>query len=421
MAYILDQDKLQQDQQGQAAQGNQPLADAATPLIGGGGSDVASAQQGAASSAGVGAGGTGGWTNIQSYLKANSGDTGSADALQSKVGGQFDSEKSAITTESDKLKSEAEKTAAPISEAEKSANDWLNEGSKAYDWEGKHGDAYSQNVGKLKGALSAEYTGPKAYAYGISDKTQNYGSTLGNDEAFNQFVGDMYAERAGGKLSTGGRALQTQLDVNNENLVNTRQKLLGDYSGLGDYVNKTTTETDAALGEAEKQFRVKQNSLRDYLSNTANTTNTTIAQQEADARAAYNKDYTGGQSGRSGEGYWANHLPTYARDMAGAAEARNMLNSQGLSAADLTWAQLQKEQELGNVFGGKIADMRSWDNNVELPANILADNRAALDQFYAQSDQKYANTADAEERKFNMLQEILGGTDKKAQGFKVRG
>lgn len=420
MAFIqADKDKQLQEQQ----PGQDPMGGSSTPANaqsamgpqgamgvgqGSSGNIVSSGNAAGASTAGVNAGG-GGWTNIQSYMDANKGTTGSADMLNERVGSQFETEKKNLTESAGRVKTEAEKAAAPLSEAQKNASNWVSEAGQGYDWGGSHNKAYTDNFQKLNDALHSEWKGPREFTYNLDNRTQTYGQNLKDPGAFNDFMGDMYSQRAGAPITRGGRNLQTQLDVSNVALGDSRQRLLEQYSGLGSLRDQTVTDTTKALANAEEGFRTNQNTLKDYLGNKANTLDTTIAQQEADARNAFQKDFTSGRSGRS----------SAAVDALGAGPTDRRFGWQekdaGVWGNDLTFEGLQRHEDFYrprvNQLGG------GWDYSAAADAN-----RDVLNNFYSQQDAKFANTADAEERQWNMLQDLLKtGNQKKQQGFKVRG
>jgi hypothetical protein len=419
MAYIADQeDKLLDPNDPQQAQAQAAPQQSAAPLSSQGGNDLVSGQQGAgaASTAGIGKGGFGGWTNIQAYLGANKDDTGSAQNLEQKVGGQFSKEKTDLTTGAEKAKTTAQAVAGSVTQAKDNADEWLKQGASAYDWSGNHGDPYKQNVSKLQGALTADYSGPRTYDYGFSGDTQKYGEALKDRGGFDKMMGDLYQERAGGQLSAGGRTLQNQLDVNNENLSKTREKLLQDYSGLGNLRDQTVTDTTKSLSDAEQQYRSNQNILKDFLSNKSGELDSSIGQQEAKAKYDYENAYKNSQSGR-------------ASALDGTGAAAEYYGPRGISVnGNMTWEQLEAEQNASrnNVGDYGVANANYSNPNVigmwPLIHNRTEENKGALDKWYGEQDSKYGNVADEEERKWNMIQDVLKSeAERKKQGFSVRG
>ncbi len=401
-------DKLIQDDETQQQNG---ASNTVTPTAGTSGV-VTGAQGSGASTAGVGAGGTGGWTNIQAYLGANKADNGAAGLLNDKAQGQYDKENTALQTQASDAKTQAEGEANKINEAKDNSKQWVNQAANAYDWSGNHGDPYKQNVGKLQTALNGQYQGPQNFAYGTSADFQKTQSALGDNSAFSNYMNDIYKNKAGGQLSAGQGALQTQLDVNNQNLADARANLLKQYSGFGDIVNNTAKDTDAAIQTAKTLYGNNQQGLKTFLQNMGNDYQTQIDKAEADARAAYQNEYKTGKSGLANAANDANYL---------AWREANEINVGGLPnmsywGNDLTWDQLQQEKDAGG--------QKSSYGVSELQNLIDRQNRnaSALDNFYTTQDAKYANTADEQERNWNTIMDILNNTgDRKKQGFAVRG
>lgn len=436
MAILADDNKLlDQDQQNQ--QQNQTVAGGEqSPLVGGNSSAVSTG----VGTAGVGAGGTGKWTNIQAYLNANkSSDTGATQLLQDSAGKQFDKERTTIDDQSKAATKQASDALNPVKEANTNKESWLTNAATNYSWDNPaSNNQYNDYVNKFKGALGAQYSGPKTFDYSLGADTQNYGTSLGNDDSFNKYLGDLYQNKAGGQLSRGQRDLQTQLNISNEPLAQMRQSLLKKYADLGDYRNKVVSDTGSLLKNAEQDLRTNQNSLRDWFTSQQNAAESAQGQKESQAKYDYNTEYNSGKSGRAG---WA--LPTLqaidplSTDY-GYRAASDYLGNQGLLGNDLTWSQLQTEQNIGDnltgtwgqtyadpvLFGPNGADSRDrLNSDWRGTANTapLTANRDALTNWYTGQDTKYANTADEEKRRFNSIADILGLGAKKSQGFKVRG
>jgi hypothetical protein len=395
MAYLQADDKLQQDNQDPNQKlGGQQTDSGGSAIVGGDSANVATGT----STAGIGAGGTGGWTNIQSYLNANKGvDTGADKLLNDNVGGEFSKEKSNLESDATKAKTDAQAQSAPINDVKAHADDYLKQGTNDYTWQGAKGDGYNKALSSFQGALNGQYQGPKNYSYAMGDKAQQYGSNLGSDDAFNNMLGDMYQNKAGGQLSSGGRELQKQLNISNEPLAQTRQKLLADYSGLGNYRDQTVQDTNQALTGAENDYRTGQNSLRDFLTNKATGNESDLAKAESDARSGYQTDYTN------------------KNFQNGTASAQDIQNLQDTEQGDEA-AQVKRAQETGDwsSFG---YDRNGGINNAEFMKNLYG----GLPGFYKDEDAKYGNTGDEQKRQYNLIQEILGNSAHKDQGFKVRG
>jgi hypothetical protein len=423
MAYLAQDDKLL-NQQNQDPNQQQMQSQMAAPMIGGSSTDVGG---GAVSTAGVGAGGTGGWTNIQSYLKANQGDTGSAKNLDDTVGGQYQKESDQIKNDSSKFVSDAQDQANKSKVTTDDAGKLLQEASQNYNWGGQQGDAYNNAVGKVKTGLTAEYSGPREYNYGISSQSQDYNAALVDRGGFDKLMTDIYSNRAGSPLSGGQYQLQKQLDVNNAALDQTRQNLLQRYAGLVGERDNAVADTTGKLSGIEQDFRTNQNALKDYLNNDFTSTDQSIASQEAAAKDAINRLYNSG-SGQSSIG-WDNLNSSDAPDFIRA-------NSINKRLAANTWNQNQTYRGLAN-------EENIWNNRTN-PANIgkmpiyidtnvggvhgydevnrdAAAKQAILDSFWQQQDQNYGQTADADKKRWNAIAEILGNADRKTQGYNVKG
>lgn len=425
MAYIQDDPNLLQDPSQQQGQQGQQSGDGGPTTVGGGSNDVGSNT----STAGIGAGGTGGWTNIQAYLNANKGDTGSAQALQKTVGDQFNQEKNTYQTDSQNFLKGAQDKVSQDSITPDQADQTIKHAKDSYDWSGKQPQAYQQDVSKVRNALTGAYSGPTEYNYGFNNTTQEYGNDLKDPSGgFNQLMNHVYQNVAPTPLSSGQLNLQRQLDVNNDNLANTRQNLAGQYDTLTSDRDKTVADTTSGLSALEQQYRQNQNTLKDYLTKQSNDYDTKVKQEEANARAAYNQTFSGGQSGHAGAFVFPGSSNYYANIP---------LNNYGIGGDNLTWQQLQNENTIGTspYAGDEIAAELSANlngnrlNGQTATAPIVGqvhqnylNNTDYLNQFYNDQDQKYKNTADPEERSYNAIQDFLNSTAaRKQQGFKVRG
>jgi hypothetical protein len=400
MAYIQPDDKLLDQQNAQGAQTPGLVGDSAGQDVGNG-----------VSTAGVGAGGMGNWTNIQAYLGANKGDTGSAQALDKTVNSQFDTEKKTMADQSQNFLSGAQKQVDDSKVSNEQADNLIKSAADSYSWQGEQPTAYKDSVGKVQGALNKEYSGPLSYDYGFTAPTQQYGQDLKDNGGFDNLMSSIYSKAAGSPLTSGQYALQKQLDVNNEGLSNTREKLLGQYAGLEGERDNTVQNTTKSLSGLAEQYRNNQSALRDYLGRTQNDYDTKIAQAEADARAAYNNDYTQGKSGMSsiGTGVFGD-------------KSADWRSSQNILGDNLTWDQLQREYNYKDPGSGAYdSGMGLWVGG-DPAGNGWEQRNGALNNFYTSEDQKYANTGDQEERTYNAILDFLGQTgNKKQQGFKVRG
>jgi hypothetical protein len=256
MAYLVN-DKLDENQ-GQNQQGNQPQGSGASPLVGGGSSAVGNN----VSTAGVGAGGTGGWTNIQAYLNANQDNSTTANALNNTLGSVFEQEKSKLQSDAQNVKSQAEQAAQPKITQDQ-AKSYIGDTSKA---------------GEFQDYWGSSYGGPNQYSYGTSANVQNYGQGLGSTQGFQGVMTDVYRQAAGGQISPGQLALQRQIDLNNPHLEQARENLSSQYGDLQNAIQSTVGDTNAALSQYRNQYDQSKNDLRSFLE-----------QQAQDEMANYNK------------------------------------------------------------------------------------------------------------------------------------
>lgn len=385
MAYIENKEEdLINGQQGQAPQGSQPLVGGESQLVGNG-SGV--------SQAGVGAGGTGGWTNIQAYLGANKGDQGSAQALNKTVGSQFDNERKTFETDSKSTLGNAQKQVDDSRVSNEQADQSIKSAAENYSWDGNQKSEYSDGVAKMQNALNSQYAGPTNYTYNLGTQTQNYGNQLKDNTGFDALMKNVYSGAAQKPLSSGQFALQKQLDVNNQGLVDTRKNLSGAYDQLGSDRDKTVADTTSALGGYEQAFRTNQSALRDYLGQQSNKYDTAATQAEIDARKAYDTAFNNDQLDIVlGNGSFSSSVPKTAAG----------LESLANSALYQYWLS-----NPGNLPGAQ---------------SIYAPVRPTLDSFYSTQDAKHANVGDPEERAYNSIQDFLNSNEeRKKQGFAVRG
>lgn len=255
MAYLDDQNKQNQTQGSQgadqaAAPGQQGPQSVSTQ----GGADV-----GAASTAGVGNGGTGGWTNIQAYINANRDSNSGANALNNTVGKQFDKEQSDMQASAADTKGQADSAVANNKIGQDQASQLISQ----YGGGQAPGDQAIKD--QFKNGLSGQYSGPNSWSYGTSAPSQNYGDALGNDQGFQGLMNGLYNNAAGGQINSGELALQQQLDVNNPNVNQARNDLSARYKALQDMSGQTTTDTNNAIQGDITQYGQNQKDLHDSL------------------------------------------------------------------------------------------------------------------------------------------------------------
>lgn len=425
MAIIADDDKLQQDPNQQAQQQGAPGISAGGPTTVSGGQSSADVGS-PVSTAGVGAGGTGGWTNIQAYIDANKGDTGSAQKLDKTVSGQFDAEKNAYTQDSSKFLTDAQQKVDANKIDNSQADDLIKQAGQNYNYDASKSGApaYGDAVSKVRGALTNAYSGPREYNYAIGNQAAEYGADLNDNQGFDGLMKHIYQQAAPGGLNSGQTELQKQLDVNNTGLVDKRKELQGKYSDLTAGRDKTVADTTTGLGNLEQQYRTNQNGLQDYLTKQSNVNDTSVKQQEANARAEYFRTLNDDKSGH------ANSFLNMFNNYSTPGDAFTSRNTWGENGTDLTWKQLENEQQLGasgsDAYYTNLANPGKYHTVLDQVMNPqaytnYANNGAAMNQFYGDQDAKYADTGDTEERNFNALQDFLNtGAAKKEQGFKVR-
>jgi hypothetical protein len=283
MADLPLNDKLKQDDdQTQTSGGGSAFA-------GGGGGIIS---PGPVSTAGVGAGGTGGWTPIQAYLKANQGSTGTAQALRSEVGGELSKERTNLETNADKARSQAQSQVSANKIADPYAQTLIDraQGGGARMPEGGDGttregidtpygtpeDQSKTPVQILKESLTRSYN-PGQFNYGMGAKAQEYGSNLqGNQQGFNAILSALYGKASGGRMGSGMTALQNQLDQDNGAVNAARSDLTNQYKDLnatafGDQANNQpglVNQVNAEIGQGgtrEQEFKNNQNALKRYL------------------------------------------------------------------------------------------------------------------------------------------------------------
>lgn len=250
----------------------------------------------------------GGFTPIQSYLMANAGNTGSSEILNKKVTDQFGADKQRIDESSGEAKKSAQANVDSQRIAPDAASQLINQAGAQYKWgTDQQAEAYKSNVDKLRSGLSAQYAGPESWGTALSNPTTQYGSQLKDKQQFNTLMDNIYRESSGGKIGSGGLALQRQLDTTNGQLDQTRQALTGQYGELEKYLTDTAASTNAALGKAKGDVTANAGQLRSYLGTQAggytDKINAAIKELSAaeDLRASKMPEYL--KSSLLGDGY----------------------------------------------------------------------------------------------------------------------
>ena len=416
MAFLPQTDKLQgQQQPGQDQQGQTVGSGQAVPLGNSGGGVIG----GTSGAAPTGAGGQGSWTNIQAYLDANKGDTGSAGMLSKDASDVYGKEKQNVDQGSQDAQSQAQKQADQVNFSQDQASKIIQDAGQnySYDQTQPQNQAYSTDTSQLKNALNAQYQGPTNYAYGMSADTQNFGGNLQNPGGFQQIMNGLYNKAGGGNMTQGQLALQNQLDVSNGALNQARQNAIAQYAGLGDYINNDVTSANNAIQGAQNQFTQNQTNLKSYLNNQASAQSAAEKAAEDQARTSYAGDL-GGQSG--------NESAFYALQQEFPGVQYNF-PSANLVAQNQTWQGLQDEANIANgtiPSNSWFQDLLNGGGGANDPAAQaqFQTNQQALQNFYNSEESKYANTGDDQKRQYNAIMDILGqGGTPMSQGFDVRG
>lgn len=438
-----DEKQGQQSTQDQASGGNQ------------GAGFINGTNAGASNTAGVGAGGVGGWTNIQSYLGANQGSGASAGLFNSKVGGEFDSEKQKLSDSSNQAKTQAQSIYDKSNISNDDANSYLNQASQAYsynpdaaiaqsldsknkqasdvvrdpwsgaigkqlgNWQGtkyqkptgdwqpdnqepqdtstEQNQTYRDATGKLRTALTNDWgQTPTSYAYSLGGKAKNYGDSLGDDNAFYGTMGNIYQDATGG-LSSGALALQRQFDTNNENLNSARQSALAKYAGLKSDIDQTNTDTNKNVNDLYSGFLANKNRLNSYVNNEG-----TLARADVDTKTNNAKDLF-------------NQL----------IDARKIKDSVG---ADATYENKRMQNTGSNdsirqALSGYNNTYDHMLNDGKFPSQEAMDDLAyryqPLKSSIDQMRGEFANTGDEGKRRWNTIMDILGKQDRLAKGYDV--
>lgn len=269
MADIISSNAMLDDEEKKKQEQAQGSPDA---MSGAGTSGVVSGAQGG-NALGAGNSQSQPWTNIQAYLGANKDNGSSAKLLTDNVQPGLDKEVDRYGNESksslDSGKSQADSAASTYSQFAPNVNAAAG------------GSANQDYSNQAKGLLQNAYKS-NPFTFNTDNTVKTQGDNLKGDDSFYNQQNKFYAKAAGGQLSSGQGALQTQLDVNNENLANTRSNLLKKYSGFQDDIDTKVKGVNDNLAQYEKTY----NDNRNNLNNDARTLNTKSNQDYLDSSAA---------------------------------------------------------------------------------------------------------------------------------------
>lgn len=361
MAFLGQDDKQNQQNQNPSQQGPSGSSDGqvsgagTTPLVGTGTNAVSAAPSLGQSA--PGAGGGGGWTNIQSYLTANQGNTNASDTLSKQVGGQFAQDKSNIQDQSKQLQDQSSQSAHSNYLAPDQASQMLQQASNMYGGANpsappptygipENGNqrtaapkSYSDIVGTFRNDLNNPWSGPQAnFNPTLSYNTTQYGQALGDDNATNAMMNQLYNTQSGVNLNPGQANLQGVLQQNDPKFQQTRQDLQGQYGQMNPWLQQQSQQTNQAITDAQGQYTGNQKTLHDYLTGSQGTNKSAIDQAVTN---------------------WNNTNSNYTDPVTGAqSSAMNTANQQLMAA--LTAAQAQSMQIPGGV---NIADPTSGNFN----------------------------------------------------------
>jgi|GEM_PF-1557796 len=309
MAVVTGQEKLI----GEEEDDSQTGAGGGTQLGAGESNQIASGPAGSGGSGGAsalgmvsGKGGRQGHVNLQAYMKANEGNTGSANALEGKFNSAFDSEQSGLQQKSDAAIGQASKLAAenkintgswgsqdqkiklggaggqvggqkptfrdlqpttdtgviqtpeqrqkvgiadPGKDAQRGIRapnlQYMIESASKYD---PASQDYQDAVQGIRSRLSSQFNiGPVNYQ--PSDNIQKYQKGLSDESQFGGLMDSVYDDVAGGRITTGQRALQRQLDSTNDQFGRVKESALAKLSGLSPIAEQANSEIEGYKNE----------------------------------------------------------------------------------------------------------------------------------------------------------------------------
>jgi hypothetical protein len=212
----------------------------------------------------AGAGGSGGWTNVQAYLNANQSNNRTGDMLNSQVGSKINAAESDFGQKYGGFKSAVGSEVERTNLDESAVNDLYSKAAGSFSY-GEKPQAYQESVGKLKAGVQ-EYKGPESFSYTLGDDVKGYGQSLGDDQGFSGLLQNLYKDTAKGQWTSGMNALQRQLDTSDENLHGVRQSLLSKYSGLDSGVAASAKDSSDLVGSSKTKVNESANRIKGQIS-----------------------------------------------------------------------------------------------------------------------------------------------------------
>lgn len=396
-----DQSKRLDPNQNKQLGGQTPLSGGA-PLTNQGGS--LSSSGGNISSQPQGSGGVSRWTNIQTYLDANKNTKGSSRVLNQNVGTAFQQDQQRLKQESEGAKAQAKQEVEGNKMGTDKASQLItdiannspvvradpNSGSSTgglidnnyYDvirvdqgqpLENDPGNpmARSQAIQQIQDVLNAQYGGPDQFNFSYNDQVNQYGQNLGSDPGFKAVMQHLYQNQSGGRMGSGGLALQSQLDQGNEVLQDLRQDLSGQYGQMQSDLGSTLAGTNEALDQYVNQFTTDQQALEDYLLGESENLYSAIDSQ----RTLFND--------------------------------QESLIDQGKNADAIDWSELEQ------YVRENYAD--DYDRVLGLNKESFLGNQSVFDYNPLQATMENIGGVDMERNKYNAIMEVLDLTDSMIQ------
>lgn len=309
-----------------------------------------------------GTGGTPGFTNIQDYLGANSGNMGASNLLQNQVGGAFQGDVNAMQGAAQNALNQGQSALGSLVSQGTLGSQIHNLGN-AYSFGTPTAD-YQSQLGNINQELSHGYGGPTQFNYDqtqYSQPTQNYMQYMGNgDQGFGQLMNSLYNQQSGGQLTPGQSALQRQFETNDSNFQNAKSNVLQNYANLQNAQNTIPTQTTQQLGNYANQWNQNQQGLKDYLSGLASTDMSNMGTNANNLQGAYNKWVSAGGLNPGSVGWTGNN-----------ANATNVFQNQPLlgqynAIENVLGGQTQSPQWTSQ-FAGQIPKPGVYWNNGQLP------------------------------------------------------